>query len=116
MAPRRPVSVLAVAVAAVLAAGPARADRIDGEWCAADGRHISIDGPAIVTPGGNSLSGAYDRHGFAYTVPEGESGAGASVIMAQQNEGTIHVATDPSPGQGAGPALEVWHRCPPPTS
>ena len=70
----------------------------------------------IVTPGGNSLSGAYDRHGFAYTVPEGQSGAGASVIMAQQNEGTIHVATDPSPGQGADPALEVWHRCPPPTS
>ena len=29
----------------------ARADAIDGHWCHADGRLISIAGPRIVTPG-----------------------------------------------------------------
>jgi len=48
-----------VAVIAMFVAlcAPARADAIDGEWCAGDGRHFSIRGPAITTPGGNAIQG-----------------------------------------------------------
>ena len=37
------------AMLVLLPAPPARADRIDGNWCYND-RHMSIDGPTIVTP------------------------------------------------------------------
>ena len=46
----RPVMVAGIA-AAMLAAGAsgARADRIDGSWCNAEGDNPRIDGPKIVT-------------------------------------------------------------------
>jgi len=31
---------------------PVFADAIDGDWCRADGKRMTIRGPAIVTPGG----------------------------------------------------------------
>ena len=58
----------------VASAGFARADVIDGHWCYPDGKRISIQGPAIVTPAGShhpgrllapflQLRGATDRPG-----------------------------------------------------
>ena len=55
-----------------LSASGARADAIDGNWCAADGRTFSIEGPKILTPGGTATTGDYTRHSFAYVVPSGE--------------------------------------------
>ena len=62
---------LAVPLALVFA-GPAFADAIDGNWCHVDGRRFTIRGPAITTPAGNSLQGNYDRHYFSYPIPASE--------------------------------------------
>ncbi len=94
-----------VLAAALLPATPALADRIDGNWCYKT-RALSIDGPNIVTPGGRKMTGDYDRHGFRYIVPAGESDAGAAVEMIQYDDNTIQVATG-----GATPRTEIWNRC-----
>ena len=99
----------------VLSVDAAQADQIDGHWCYQDGSSFTIRGPQIVTPAGNLLRGEYNRHGFAYVVPEGEKGAGDKVLMAQQNHSTVHVWRG---GRTAAErsASEVWHRCDPYTS
>jgi len=100
---------LTSAVAALtLQAGPALADRIDGNWCFPDGRHLTIEGPSIITPGGTRMQGLYNRHGFEYTVPAGEADAGAEVAMIQLNQYTIQVTTTPP---GATARSETWKRC-----
>jgi hypothetical protein len=92
------------ALAILLAcAGPARADAIDGNWCAVDGRTFSIDGPTIATPGGATIRGEYDRHGFAYVIPAPEDGAGSRVAVVLLNEETVRIE--------AGFKPEIWHRC-----
>ena len=105
MRSRRLVLFSACALAACFAGvTPARADRIDGHWCADDGRRtLSIDGPRIVTSGGNTLEGDYGRHHFAFVVPAGEPDAGTTVEMFLLNEETVRVET--------GEVKEIWHRC-----
>ena len=98
----------AVMAALLLPAAPALADKIDGNWCFTDSRHMSIDGPAIVTPGGTSMTGEYDRHGFRYVVPAGEADAGAQVDMIQHDDYTIQVTTTPA---GGAARTEIWKRC-----
>ena len=98
--------VLLVGMAAVAClAGPARvrADAIDGNWCATDGRTFSIDGPKIITPDSTAAIGDYTRHGFAYVIPAGEAGAGTPVAMVLLDEQTLHLT--------AGTVPEIWHRC-----
>jgi hypothetical protein len=92
----------AFATIAVLAT-PARADAIDGEWCLANNR-FRIDGPTIVTPGGNRVQGSYTRHSFSYIVPVGETGAGTMVAMLLLNEEHVEVRNGT-----AHPV--VWRRC-----
>jgi hypothetical protein len=85
-----------------------RADVIDGNWCNADGRRLSIRGPQIVTPGGAKMSGDYTRHSFVYVVPAGEPGTGETVSMILLSEYLMHAR------QGASDApVQVWNRCPP---
>ncbi len=96
-------------MATLLAASPARADRIDGNWCNG-ARHMTIDGPAIVTPGGTKMTGEYDRHGFSYVIPQGEPDAGSRVDMVQYDDNTNQVTT--TPGATTGQArTEIWNRC-----
>lgn len=91
-------------LAAALLAGPALADRIDGDWCAPDGaRSLHIDGPAITTPGGHPIQGDYNRHFFSYTVPPGEPGAGARVNLRLLNDTAVQIYFPA--------ATETWHRC-----
>ncbi len=98
-----------VALALLAPAGPAQADAIDGHWCFADGRRLSIQGSDLVTPGGKRMTGEYDRHAFAYVVPDGEAGAGSTVFMVQLNEETIWVKIG-TPPSVAGDS-ETWRRC-----
>ena len=86
-----------------LAAGGAWADAIDGNWCASDGKVMSIEGPRIMTPGGTAATGDYSRHAFAYTVPAPDSGAGNEVRLELVDEDTVRVV--------AGPPPEIWRRC-----
>ncbi len=97
---------LAVTAAGLaLLSAPARADAIDGDWCAVDGRTMSIRGPAITTPGGNAIEGNYSRHHFTYVVPDSEPSAGQTVAMILLNENEVNV-------QENGTA-EIWVRCKP---
>jgi hypothetical protein len=99
---RRLLLALGLGLAALVAA-QARADAIDGNWCAPDGRTLTIKGPHLITPGGAAILGDYDRHGFAYVVPAGEPGAGGRVVMVLLDEDTVRMV------QGLEPA--IWHRC-----
>ena len=96
------------AALAALAATPAHADAIDGDWCKADGKRMKIRGPQIVTPGGKETSGDYTRHSFVYVVPADEAGAGETVSIILLSELLAHAR------QGAADApVQVWNRCPP---
>ena len=95
-------------LAAAIIAALLLPDRIDGNRCDTDRRHMSIEGPAIVTPGGASMTGDYDRHGFRYVVPAGEADVGAQVDMIQHDDDTIEVTTSPPSGPGR---TEIWKRC-----
>ena len=107
---------LVVGALTALSAQIARADAIDGNWCSVEGKRMSIEGPAIVTPAGTQTHGNYSRHYFTYQVPASDPGAGQTVYMALLNENTVHLtmATDAQSAQQA--PVEVWHRCPPAVS
>ena len=87
---------------------PARADAIDGRWCAEDGRRMDIQGPTVITPHGSTLQGRYGRHDFAYAVPVGEPGAGQAITMRLNGETTINLWRGETTG-----TPEVWKRCTP---
>ena len=103
----RRLSLLAALSAFTLASGAARADAIDGNWCNTAGGHFSIAGPSIVTAEGQRLTGRYNRHAFAYTVPEPSASAGQEVQMRLMNEFTLQLRRGDDP---AAP-IEVWKRC-----
>jgi hypothetical protein len=98
-------SALLIGLGAVLFASPARADRVDGEWCDATGLRVVIQGDAITTPTGARLSGRNRRHSFDYDAPAGETPAGR-VLFQQFNDDLIRSSSDD--------ALErEWRRCKP---
>ncbi len=95
-----------LALLLTLPAVPALADAIDGHWCAEDGRHLSIEGPAITTPGGAQMRGDYRRHYFSYVIPASEPNAGATTNMTliNHNELRLKVQIDAA-------KTETWRRC-----
>ena len=104
-------SLTGLALAVLMAtATPALADAIDGDWCRADGKRMSIHGPEIVTPGGNKINGDYGRHSFSYVIPAGEAGAGATVSITLLSEYLAHAR------EGADPKVHEWRRCQPSVS
>jgi|SRR5581483_9534753 len=97
-----------VAGALLLMSAPARADAIDGDWCRADGKRMSIRGPDIVTPGGKATRGDYSRHFFSYVIPAGEAGAGNTVNITLLGEYLAHAREG-----GAEAPVQEWRRCQP---
>lgn len=95
---------LLVSAASVIFATVAMADAIDGDWCAKMGRHLNIDDPKIKTPGGNNITGDYERHGFSYVVPNGEAHGSETIHMQMQSEDQI-LMTRPDG------SIEKWNRC-----
>lgn len=108
--PARVAIAFAVLIAAGLASPAARADAIDGQWCAIDGKRLDINGPRIRTPGGAQIQGDYDRHAFRYVVPAAEAGAGGTVNMRLLSDEVMHLTP---PGSAN---VQVWNRCGPPIS
>jgi hypothetical protein len=105
----REVAGAAVIAALVLQMGarPAHADAIDGQWCLGPS-HFAIEGPSILTPGGNRIQGDYSRHAFAYVVPASEPGAGGEINMQLLNEETVQLSR-----KGHSSPPEIWRRCKP---
>ncbi len=98
-----------VTLALLAPGGRVWADTIDGNWCFADGRRLSIQGSDLVSPGGKRMTGDYDRHAFAYVVPAGEASAGATVFMILIDDDTVQLKVGAHPSAlGEG---EVWRRC-----
>jgi hypothetical protein len=118
MARARWTLALGVAAGAIMALSPglALADAIDGNWCSTEGKRLSIEGPAIVTPAGTATHGNYSRHYFTYEVPPSDPGAGQTVYMALLNENTVHLTMAADAQKAQQTAVEVWHRCPPAVS
>lgn len=106
---RRSTPALAGILLVALGAGTARADAIDGDWCHADGKRLTINGPDITTPAGAKLKGDYDRHHFSYIVPAGEPGGGATISMQLLNE--LNMMLKPPTGEE-----QNWRRCGKPIS
>ena len=99
----------AAGLALIMAAtDSARADAIDGDWCRADGKRMSIRGPDITTPGGNRIQGDYSRHFFSYVIPVGEPGAGGTVSITLLSEYLAHARQG-----GADAPVQEWRRCQP---
>ncbi len=94
-----------VALVVIGAASPVYADSIDGDWCHADGRNLTIAGPAIRTPGGSKMTGSYGRHDFSYVAPVNEPNKGETIAMRLMDENTVSVRI------GAGDAPQTWKRC-----
>jgi hypothetical protein len=90
----------------LLAAGPVRADAIDGHWCFG-AKSFEIDGATIRLSGGMETVGKYDRHGFEYVVPTGEPDAGIEIVMLLLNEETVRLQ------RGSVAPPEIWRRCKP---
>jgi hypothetical protein len=105
---RRRWAILLALAASAAAATPALADRIDGDWCARDGRNLSINGPQIRTPEGTLVMGDYSRHQFRYVAPAGAPDAGQPIFMQlfdEEDMGLAHVVN------GVAGPMEAWHRC-----
>jgi len=100
---RQGATLLLAAATLYLSGTLARADAIDGEWCLGTS-HFAIDGPDILTLGGNQITGNYDRHGFTYVVPANEVGAGTEIIMELLNEETVRLT------RGRASPPEIWRR------
>ena len=107
---RRPPQLLTgiIAAAFLALASPALADAIDGDWCNATGKRMSIRGPDILTPGGTKMKGDYTRHFFAYVIPPGEAGAGKKVAITLLSEYLAHAREG-----GADAPIVEWRRCQP---
>jgi hypothetical protein len=101
----------AATLAALVVPGLARADAIDGHWCWQT-RHMQIQGPTIVTPGGKQTTGNYARHTFSYVVPVPEPDAGQTIDMTLINEDIVHLRIG---AQHAGEP-QVWRRCAAPST
>lgn len=95
---------------ALLVVTAARADAIDGSWCY-KGSHLAIEGPEILIPSGNQITGDYDRHGFIYTIPPGDKEAGISIFMGILDDETMELRVG---AEQANP--EMWRRCAAPVS
>ncbi len=93
-----------LAAAVVFAAGLARADVIDGNWCHADGRRLSIKGAQLTMAGGKQIEGDNDRRSFAYVVPAFEPDAGATITLVLVGEAQVRVISPTHPDQ-------LWRRC-----
>jgi hypothetical protein len=111
----------ATALAALLAglavgSGAALADALDGDWCAPDGRHLTIDGPRVITPAGKRLEGNYTRHRFDYRIPDAEPQAGLTLFMVQMNDTAAQVRIAADRAAAEQMPAQIWRRCARPTS
>ncbi len=106
----------ALVACSLIPIGAASADAIDGDWCASDGRHLTIEGPRVTTPAGKRMEGNYSRHNFEYVVPAPEPAEGQTVFMVLQGETMVHLRVAADRAAAAQLPPQIWRRCARPTS
>lgn len=79
---------------------------LDGNWCHADGKRLTVKGPDIVTPAGKSLRAEYARTFASWVIPDGEPNAGTTTTMMLIGADRAHTRE----GAADTPPLE-WRRC-----
>lgn len=89
---------------------PAKADAVDGDWCADDGRTLTIDGVNIRIPSGLEIMGEYSRHAFRYVGPAGDPEAAHDVRMFLSGDDVLRVERFID---GVEQPEEEWNRCNP---
>ena len=94
----------------LMLASLAVASSVDGSWCAPDGRRLSVDGTAVVTPGGQRTTGRYSLRAFTFVLPAGEWQAGASLWLERKGGDGLRVSTLRPAHQGP-PPHDLWRRC-----
>ena len=97
-------------LALVLVALPARADAVDGNWCADDGRSIVIEGPSVTIPSGAHVTGEYSRHAFRYVGPADGPESGHDIRMFLYGDDILRIKRFID---GVEQPEEVWKRCKP---
>jgi hypothetical protein len=93
----------------LLTAQSVLADAIDGDWCSPQGKHLTIRGPEITTPGRVTMQGIYRRHQFSYTAPAGDPDAGVQIYLDLLNEEHMNFYRTDKNGKLAEP--DLWKRC-----
>ena len=87
------------------------ADSIDGTWCAEkDNRQITIQGSSARFANGQSITGDYSRHSFAFEVPPPLANAGEKIDMRLLGETVLRAITISADGQTRS-MPELWRRC-----
>jgi len=97
-------------IAFSFSAALAHADAIDGNWCAGDGRSLTIDGSSIHTPTGAELTGEYTRHAFRYIGEIGSAEEAHDVRMQLWADDELRIDRIVD---GAPQPQETWRRCKP---
>ena len=103
---KRPAIAALFMVMAAAAQAQSPLPALDGDWCRADGKRLSVKGPDVVTPGGKPLRADYARAFASWVIPEGEPNAGITVTMMLVGSDRAHMregAADTPP--------EEWRRC-----
>jgi hypothetical protein len=99
----------AFALTSVLAAS-AGAAPLDGEWCAPDGRILTIAGEDVITPSGQETAAGYDRdRNLIYSGPQGDAEEGQEILVSPA--GSERIALRRTIAGREEPA-EQWQRCP----
>ncbi len=101
---------LVLVALSLVASSVAMAANIDGSWCADDGRWISVDGVAVMTPGGQPATGRYTARAFTFVLPAGEWQAGAEIWVESKGTDAVRVSSLRAGHQGP-PPHDLWRRC-----
>ncbi|WP_425416827.1 hypothetical protein [Oricola indica] len=96
--------------ALLLFAAPARAHEIDGNWCSADGRMLSVHEGTASIPSGAKVIGEHKDHIFRYVGPaeDPESGHDVRIRIFHDEDLVLERIIEGSPQPE-----ERWHRCGP---
>ena len=105
---RRRCKLLAAVLGLCVAAAPAYADAINGDWCK-DAATLHIEFPSTIRiQSGKDVAGDCSRHACHYKVPAGEKDGGAEMLLQLINEDTMELFN----GATKAPP-ETWKRCQP---
>ena len=80
---------------------------LDGQWCSADGRSISISGVSVRAPGGQTVTARYGKFALSFDDPERD---GVEIWVEPSGADAVRVSTVRAT-QKEPPPHDEWVRC-----